>query len=118
MTYAYVQDVPIGVDIYDEIIAGLGNQPPEGLIVHVAEVMDDGHLRYLDVWESKAACDRFTEERLHPVVGPVLARHQVHPDREPARRPVQIADVWVGGSAESRQGARPESGTRGSHGRD
>ena len=61
MAYAWVQDVPIGVDVYYEIIAGLGDQPPEGLIVHVAQVMDDGHLRYLDVWESEAACERFTD---------------------------------------------------------
>ena len=26
-------------------------------------------MRYLDVWEYEAACERFTEERLHPVVG-------------------------------------------------
>lgn len=103
MTYAFVQDIPISVDIYQEIIAGLGNQPPEGLIVHIAQVMDNGHLRYLDVWESEAACERFTEERLHPVVGPVLARHQVRPDREPPKLSVQIADVWAGsGSANNR----------------
>jgi hypothetical protein len=113
MTYAWVQDLPIGVDVYDEITAGLGDQPPEGLIVHVAQVMDDGHLRYLDVWESEAACERFTEQRLHPVVGPVLARHQVQPDREPPRLPVHIADVWVGTAAvESRQNVRPQSATR------
>ena len=114
MTYAFVQDVPITVDIYEEIVAGLGQQLPEGLIAHVTQVMDDGHLRYLDIWESQAACDRFTEQRLHPVVGPVLARHQIHPDREPPRQPVQIADVWVSAAAASRPGVRPQSATRGS----
>lgn len=113
MTYAFVQDVPIGLDVYDEIVAGLGNQPPEGLIVHVAQVMEDGHLRYLDVWESEAAWERFVEERLHPVVGPVLARHQIRPDREPPRRPAEIADVWVGAAAEARHGAHPEPAMRG-----
>jgi hypothetical protein len=53
MTYAWMQDVPIT----REIVADLGDQPPEGLIVHDAQVMDDGHLRYLDVWES---------EQVHP----------------------------------------------------
>jgi hypothetical protein len=112
MAYAFVQDVPIGLEIYEEIVAGLGNDPPEGLIVHVTEVLDDGHLRYLDIWESQAACDQFTRERLHPVVGPVLARHQIHPEREPERRPVQIADVWSGAIGSSK-GIRPSSATRG-----
>ena len=112
MTYAFVQDVPISVEIYDEIMAGLGDQLPDGLIVHIAQVLDDGHLRYLDVWESQAACERFTEERLHPVVGPVLARHQIRPDREPPRLPVDIAHVWLSGAGEFRQRPRLESATR------
>jgi hypothetical protein len=29
---------------------------------------------YIDVWENKEDLDRFTDERLHPVVGPVLRR--------------------------------------------
>ncbi len=95
MTYAWTQDVPITREIYAEIVADLGDQLPEGLIVHVAQVMDDGHLRYLDVWESEAACQRFTEERLHPVVGRALARHQVRVDGEPPRHPVQVAHVWT-----------------------
>ena len=112
MTYAFVQDVPINVDVYDEIIADLGDQLPDGLIVHIAQVMADGHLRYLDVWQSQAACERFTEERLHPAVGPVLARHQVRPDREPPRLPVEIADVWLGGADGSRHRPRLESARR------
>ena len=115
MTYAFVQDVPIGEDIYDEIAAGLGNSPPNGLILHIAQVLDSGHLRYLDVWESEAAWHRFVEERLHPVVGPVLARHQVRPDGEPPTHTVQLADVWIGDSGASRQRFRPESATRESH---
>jgi hypothetical protein len=67
---------------------------PEDLIVHAAQVMDGGHLRYLDVWESEAACERFTEQRLHPVVGRALARHRVRVDGEPPRHPIQVAHVW------------------------
>lgn len=94
-TYAWIQDLPITLEIYRDIIADLGDQPPEGLIVHVAQVMEDGHLRYLDVWESEAACERFTEERLHPVVGRALARHRFRLDgEEPPRQPVQVAHVW------------------------
>jgi hypothetical protein len=56
----------------------LAEGPSEGLIVHVAQVLPDRHMRYLDVWDSEAACDRFTETRLHLVVGSALARHKPH----------------------------------------
>jgi hypothetical protein len=57
--------------------------------------MDHGHLQYLDVWESQAHCDRFTDDRLHSVVGRVLARHNTRVEGgETPRRPVQIAHVW------------------------
>jgi hypothetical protein len=96
MTYAWTQDLPISLDIYHEIIADLGDQPADGFILHVAQVLDDGHLRYLDIWESEAACKSFTEERLHPVVGRALARHQIRLEGgEPPQHPVQIAHVWV-----------------------
>jgi hypothetical protein len=103
MTYAWTQDLPITLDIYDEIIADLGDAPAEGFILHLVEVLDDGHLRYLDIWDSEAACERFTNERLHPVVGRALARHQIRPEGgEPPRHEVQIAHVWVPNALNSR----------------
>ena len=96
MTYAWTQDLPITLEMYREIVADLGDQPAEGFILHVAQVLDQGHVRYLDIWDSEAACERFTEERLHPVVGRMLARHQLRLEGgEPARCPVQIAHTWV-----------------------
>src|SRR3954454_22256321 len=95
MSYAWTQDLPITLEIYEEIMADLGDEPPTGLIVHVAQVLDSGQMRYLDVWESEAACQHFTEERLHPVVGRALARHQVRVvGGERPRQPVQVAHVW------------------------
>ena len=72
MAYAFTQDVPINVDIYQRIIRGLGDSPPEGLILHMAMERPEGGLRYIDVWESETDWDRFAEERLHPVVLPIL----------------------------------------------
>jgi hypothetical protein len=97
MSYAWTQDLPITLDIYREIVADLGHETAEGLIVHVAQVLPDGHMRYLDVWDSEAACDRFTETRLHPVVGRAIARHKVRIEGgEPPRQPVHVAHVWCG----------------------
>ena len=95
MAYAWTQRVPITPAIYAEIAAELGPEPPDGLIAHVARLTDDGHLEYLDVWESEAACERFTEERLHPVVGRALARHQIRVAGEPPRQPVDVVHVWT-----------------------
>jgi hypothetical protein len=113
MRYAWTQDLPITVDIYREIVADLGDEPAEGLVLHVAQVMPDGHVRYLDIWESEAACDRLTEQRLHPVVGRALARHQIRVEGgEPPRQPVHIAHLWVPLAINSQTGASPQPAAR------
>ena len=64
--------------------------------------MPEGGLRYIDVWESEADWDRFAEERLHPVVHPILA--EVFGDDlppEPERVEVAVVDVWLSASSAS-----------------
>ena len=95
MRYAYTQDVPIGWPVYEQIRAELGLEPPPGLITHLVLQMDSG-LRYLDVWESKEACDRFFEERVHPAVDRVLRRIGRTRDQtgEPCQSPIVVKEVW------------------------
>ncbi len=93
--YAFSQDVPIDAAVYKLVLDGLGEEPPRGLIVHVAVERPEGGLRYLDVWESEEDWDRFAEERLHPVVRPILSRRfgdEFPP--EPARVPLPVVHVW------------------------
>jgi hypothetical protein len=96
--FAFEQDVPIDVTVYEKIIARLaertGGAAAEGAILHIAIEREDGTLSYLDLWESEADCDRFTERDLHPVVGQALAEAGIRPDREPERRQVKVVDVW------------------------
>jgi hypothetical protein len=92
--YAFEQDVPINAEIHQRIIEGLGTELPSGLLIHLALENPDGTLRYIDVWDSQEDCDRFTEERLHPVVGQALRDAGVHPNGEPPRRQVQVAGMW------------------------
>jgi hypothetical protein len=92
--YAWQQDVPINAAVYARIRDDLGSPAPDGLIVHVAFELPEGGLRYLDVWRSREDCDRFTDERLHPVVGKALAEADIRPDREPPRNEIKILDVW------------------------
>lgn len=96
MSYAFTQDVPINAEVYQRILDGLGDEPPKGMIVHVAVERPEGGLRYLSVWESEEDWDRFAEERLHPVVHPLLAASfggNFPP--EPERTPLPAIHVWV-----------------------
>ena len=77
MTYAFTQDVPIDEHFYKRVTDGLGPERPKGLITHIAIKRPEGGLRYIDVWESEEDCDRFGEERLHPVVHPLIQRFSV-----------------------------------------
>lgn len=97
MTYAFTQDVPIDAGFYRRIRDGLGDEPPKGLISHLAVERPEGGLRYIDVWESEEDWDRFAEERLHPVVHGLL--REVFGDQlppEPERTPLAVVDVWLG----------------------
>jgi|SRR5689334_20489434 len=68
MVYAYVQDVPIGEELYRKIIDELGPEPLAGSLMHLCVRRSDGGLRYIDVWESEEACERAFDERIHPAV--------------------------------------------------
>ena len=95
MTYAFTQDVPIDAAFYQGITDGLGPEPAPGLIVHLAIELTEGGLRYIDVWESQEDCDRFSEERLHPVVHPLLS--EIFGDQlpdEPPRTEMRVVHVW------------------------
>ncbi len=95
MTYAFTQDVPIDASFYQRITDALGPEVPSGLIVHLTMERPEGGLRYIDVWESQEACDRFTEERLHPALQPLL--REMFGDNlppEPARDPISVVQVW------------------------
>jgi hypothetical protein len=68
MVYAYIQDVPIGEELYRRIIDNIGPEPMAGGLLHLCVRNDDGSLRYIDVWESEEDCARAFDERIHPAV--------------------------------------------------
>jgi hypothetical protein len=97
MPYAFTQDVPIDAAFYRRITDGLGDEPPNGLIAHIAVVRPEGGLRYIDVWESEQEWNRFRDERLHPVVHPLLGEifgDQLPP--EPELTPLAVVHAWRG----------------------
>ena len=95
MTFAFTQDVPIDAAFYKRVVDGLGDEIPKGFITHLAFERPEGGLRYIDIWESEEDCDRFTEERLHPVVHGLLSEifgDQLPP--EPERTPISLVHYW------------------------
>ncbi len=98
--YSFTQDVPIDRAFYGRITEALGPEPAPGLIAHLAIERPEGGLRYIDVWESKEHCDRFSEDRLHPVVHSLL--REIFGDElppEPERTALSVVHVWGSVSA-------------------
>ena len=96
MAYAYLQQVPIDADVYARIKQRLGDEPFEGLVVHLALDRSDGMLTYVDVWESREACDRAFEEHIHPAVYGTFQEIGFRPEGEPARELVELVDLMRG----------------------
>jgi hypothetical protein len=67
MPFVVVHDVPASWEDYRPFGAALGDDAPAGLILHVAGRTDEG-FRIIDVWESRAARERFDSGRLLPGV--------------------------------------------------
>ena len=74
----------VTLDRYQQISETMGveQNPPDGLIVHTAGEVEGG-MRVFDIWESREAIDRFTEERLMPAVQQVMGEGEGPPPREP-----------------------------------
>ena len=95
MTYAFTQDVPIDAAFHERIMDGLGDEAPAGLILHLATERPEGGLRYLDVWETEADCDRFVNDRLHPVLaGLLVGVFGDNPPPEPERQVLGVVHLW------------------------
>jgi hypothetical protein len=92
MAVAFLQEFTIDDDDrtttnYDSIMErlDLGNNAPDGLIVHTAGWDEDGGVfRIFDVWESREQGEAFMRDRLQPLLeeGPANPDNAAMPDRE------------------------------------
>ena len=88
MAVAVVQEFPIeGSDRttanYDRVQEALGvrENPPAGGLVHAAGFDEDaGVFRIFDVWESREAWETFLNDRLMPVVRPMMEQGGREPE--------------------------------------
>jgi hypothetical protein len=71
---------------------GVGPEPIAGWVMH-AVVRIDGGLRYIDIWESREACDRFLEDRVHPILRAAFNSAGATRPREPMRAEMDLVDV-------------------------
>jgi hypothetical protein len=92
--YAFTYEVPIDEQTYARIKEGIGPQRPPGLIAHLAWCTETG-LRYTDVWRGKDDFEAFAEERLHPVVHPLLQQMLGLVPPEPAHTVLDLVDAWT-----------------------
>jgi len=97
--FAFTYDVPIDEDFYGKIKEGLGPEVPQGLITHIALKLPEGGLRYIDVWDSEEDFEHFAEDRLHPVIHPLLEEILGVVPAEPEQVALSVIHVW--GSAGS-----------------
>ena len=63
-------------------------EPMTGQLLHLCIREPDGKLRYIDVWESKQACARAFEERIHPAVNAAFGGQR--PSSEPVVHPLDV----------------------------
>jgi hypothetical protein len=92
--YGFTQDLPITAATWFTLKEAIGTDPVEGLLVH-AVVREGSGLRYIDLWESREACDRFLDERVHPVLGGVFAASGGELPAEPDRHEFDVVDLAI-----------------------
>ena len=59
------------IEGFDQVVAQVGDRP-DGMLSRYAGTTEDGSLRVVSVWESKAHADRFMTEELGPALATVL----------------------------------------------
>ena len=87
MAVAYIQEFEIrdgdtSTTNYDAVVQALNlEDAPRGLLIHTAGFdQDAGVFRILDVWDSREDGQRFIDERLNPVIEPMMADAQQRGD--------------------------------------
>jgi hypothetical protein len=104
--YAYEHDVPIDAAIYAKIMDKLGSAPIPGQLLHLAVERPEGGLHYIEVWESREACEKAFCDRIHPAVFAVFKEIDFRPQGEPVRKELSAVDLWLDGIRKSAPAGR------------
>jgi hypothetical protein len=88
MVYAFMHDVPIDEQTYRKVANAVGEEPMDGLVLHLCVRNDgSGGLRYIEVWESEEKCTAAYEQRIQPAMDKALD------DQAPSGPDVTVLDV-------------------------
>jgi hypothetical protein len=100
MAYGILATVPRPADMYNAVNAQvnemLGDNAPDGLLVHVARRTADG-FQVIEVWESKQQCDDFQDRVLAPIIDRVSGGQA--PRREDVTEEFDVLNYFVGTGA-------------------
>ena len=100
MVHAFIQDVPIDTDMYARITDALGDEPMDGLLMHLVVRNPEGGLRYIDVWETEEQCARAFDVRVHPAVDAAFGGRR--PPVEPTVNRLDVVEVRGGAAVAGR----------------
>ncbi|HEX2236595.1 MAG TPA: hypothetical protein VHK89_09995 [Actinomycetota bacterium] len=92
MPYAFFYDVPGDERIYRRVRSEIGEDRPEGLLLHLVVKRADG-LRHINVWQTQQQWERYQRERVLPAVDRVLARNGIAPPPPPATEEMDLVDI-------------------------
>jgi hypothetical protein len=97
MTVVMTMDLPVGRKDVEAVSASLGTHenPPAGLIVHVATETANG-VHVTDVWESKAAFEKFRDGQLGPAMQKFMTENNMPPEIAPKPQIDEAFDVVQG----------------------
>ena len=96
MTYAVSYEVPGNEEIYEKVKAEIGNDRPEGLVVHLV-VQREAGLQHIEVWETEDSWVKFRDEEAQPAVNRFLKSIGFdEPPPAPAEEELQVIDVMLG----------------------
>lgn len=84
MTVLMTMDLPMQRADLEAVSSAMGvrENPPAGLIVHVMTETANG-VHVVDVWESQADFDRFSNSQLMPTMQKVMAERHISMDGPP-----------------------------------
>ncbi|MEO7058783.1 MAG: hypothetical protein ABI083_03625 [Lapillicoccus sp.] len=99
MVYAFIQDVPIGEDLYRRIMSALGPEPLAGQLAHLCVRQPGGVLQYIDVWESEEACAAAFNGRIHAAVDTAFGGSR--PGAEPTVHRLDVLHATLAGRDEA-----------------
>lgn len=96
MAYSVSYTVPGNEEIYAKVKAEIGNDQPQGLIVHLV-VQQEAGLKHIEVWDSEESWVKFRDEEAQPAVNRFLKSIGFdEPPPAPPEEELQVIDVMLG----------------------